>query len=78
MKTNWTFALAAIAFILGSTPVEARPGTKTESAQYRLPDGGKVIGTGAQQTNGTVVIVTEYKPNGTVLRSTCIEEKNRR
>lgn len=78
MKTNWTFALAAIVLILGSAPVDAKPTQKTQSLQINGSDGSKLIATGAQQTHRTVVIVTQYKPNGTVAKSTRVDQHNKR
>ena len=74
MKTNWTFTLAAFCFILGSTPVEAKPPNATQSAQYKFPNGVTSTATGFGQTNKNVVIVTVYGPNGTVTGTHRIEK----
>ena len=74
MKTNWTFALAAFCFILGSTSVEAKPPNANQSVQATYPNGVKTTSTGFGQTKTNVVIVTVYKPNGTVTETHRIEK----
>ena len=74
MKTNLTFALAAFCFILGSTPVEAKPPNATQSVQATYPNGVTTKSTGFGQTKTNVVIVTVYGPNGTVTGTHRIEK----
>ena len=74
MKTNWTFALAAFCFILGSTPVEAKPPNATQSVQATYPNGVTTKSTGFAQTNKNVVIVTVYGPGGNVTQTHRIEK----
>ena len=74
MKTNWTFALAAFCFILGSTPVEAKPPNANQSVQATYPNGVTTTSTGYRQATADVVIVTVYGSNGSVTGTHRIEK----